>query len=82
MTSMFNKILDVFIATGNMWAVIFVFLLIFTLITNTRREEERRQELREFRENIEKNMNQILMNSNLILETWKVLIQRELKRRK
>ena len=79
---LFDKLLDYFITTNNMWAILFVFSFIFMIITNGRREEERRQELKEFREKLEADIEQLKQTSNVILETWKVLIQRELKRRK
>jgi hypothetical protein len=52
------------------------------IITNARRENERRIEIKEFREKLDTDLNKLLQNSSLILETWKIIIERELKRRK
>ena len=78
---MIEKVLDYFIATQSPWAVLFVLLLGYIILTNARREKERRDELKEFRESQEKKMDQLLQNTALMLETWKVIIQRELERR-
>lgn len=79
---LFNKLADYFISTGNMWAILFVFSFIFMIITNARRENERRSELKEFRNKLDEDLNKLKLNSDLILQTWKLMIERELKRRK
>lgn len=79
---MIEKVLDYFIATQSPWAILFTLLLGYTILTNARREEERRNELSELRKSMEDKLNTLLTNSQLQLETWKIMIERELERRK
>ena len=78
---MFEKTLDYFISTQSPWAVLFVLLFSYTIITNARRERERRAEVKDIRDSLEAKMNSLLQNTSLMLETWKLIIERELERR-
>jgi BhlA holin family len=79
---MFKEVMQFFINTQSPWAILFVFLLGYIITTNARRETERRNELKEFRQGMEKDLDYLKQNTHLMLETWKIIIQRELDRRK
>lgn len=78
---MIEKVLDYFIATQSPWAILFVMMLGYVILTNARREGERREELKDMRNTTEKELQEIKQSTLLMLETWKIVIERELQRR-
>lgn len=70
----FEALVNYFIANEGPWAVLFVILLVWTTRTNNKREERLNDKITEQLQEIQK-------DTALILETWKLIIERELERR-
>ena len=68
-------LIDYFIKNEGPWAVLFVLFLVYTQRQQAKREDRNHQETSEA-------LNQIQKDTALMIETWKIIIERELERRK
>lgn len=76
--SLFNY----FLKSDSLWAVLFCFMFIYFLKTTKDREKERSKELQEFRKNLENDIRLIQANTNFVVQYFKLVLEKELKRRK
>ena len=77
----FLQTIEYFIANEGPWAILFVSLFAFTIRSNNQREEKMRAEMKEQRTSTRSQLNAIQQDTTLMLETWKLIIERELERR-
>lgn len=71
-----------FLKTESIWAILFCFMFLYFLRTTKKREEERTREMKEFRKSLENDIKLIHANTSFIVTTWKVVLEKELNRRK
>jgi hypothetical protein len=76
-----EALVNYFIANEGPWAVLFVILLVWTTRTNNKREQRMSDQHREDRAQTIGQLQEIQKDTALILETWKLIIERELERR-
>lgn len=77
----FLSTLDYFVANEGPWAILFVALFAFTMRSNATREQKYIREREQMRRVYEKKLTKIQSDVTVMLETWKIIIERELERR-
>lgn len=76
------KLFEKFLNTQSIWAILFCFMFLYFLRVSSKREEERTKELQDFKAHIENDIKLIHANTSFIVTTWKVILEKEIKRRK
>jgi BhlA-like holin len=76
--SLFNY----FLKSDSLWAILFCFMFLYFLKTTKDHEKERSKELQEFRKNLENDIRLIQANTNFVVQYFKLVLEKELKRRK
>ena len=71
-----------FVENEGVWAILFCFMFLYFLKTYRDREKERSKELREWRKELQHDIEQINANTTFIVTTWKVILEKEINRRK
>jgi BhlA-like holin len=82
MKSMDLKLFEYFLNTQGVWAILFVFTFLTILINNAKREKDRKDELKEFKDDLANDIKLIHANMTFVVTTLKIVLEKELKRRK
>lgn len=77
----FLNLLEYFLANQGAWAILFVFLFVYEIRTNDAREKRMRDDQNKQRNETNKKLSKIQADVSLMLETWKIIIEREIERR-
>jgi Na+/melibiose symporter-like transporter len=78
----FAALLNYFLENEGTWAILFCFMFLYFLKTTRDRERERAKELREFRKKLEEEITIISANTTFIMTTWKLVLEKEMSRRR
>jgi hypothetical protein len=77
----FQQIIEFFIKNEGPWAVLFILFYTLEYRNNRKRETALRGDIDQLNQYYSGKLDQIAQDSALILETWKLIIEREIERR-
>jgi hypothetical protein len=77
----FLNLLEYFLANQGAWAILFVFLFVYEIRTNQAREKRMVEDHNKQKQDTLKKLTKLQADVSLMLETWKIIIERELERR-
>lgn len=76
------KLFETVLSREGLFAILFTFLFLYFLRTTRQREKDRNAEAKEFRKQIGDDLKLIQANTTFIVSTLKLVLEKELKRRK
>jgi Na+/melibiose symporter-like transporter len=71
-----------FLKQDSAWAILFCFMFLMFLKTTNDREQEHKKQLEEFQSKLETDIRTIQANTNFVVSCLKLILEKELKRRK
>jgi Na+/melibiose symporter-like transporter len=76
------SLFDYFLKSDSVWAILFCFMFLYFLKTTRDREKERKNELKEFKKQLQEDIKLIHANMTFITTYIKIMLEKEQKRRK
>lgn len=76
------SLFDYFLKSDSVWAILFCFMFLYFLKTTRDREKERKNEIKEFKKQLQEDIKLIHANMTFITTYIKIMLEKEQKRRK